>query len=123
MVTRVLCRMEGDKNKNPAVWRGSCARVARGCKVLEGDVVILETARCRRRGRRALLALAVAAGTAAGLLALLLTAAVAATATVAAAKHLQLAGDDVRRVALYAVLVGVLVRAQRAFDVDLSAFL
>src|SRR5690606_20536329 len=47
-----------------------------------------------------------------------------AAATLAhAAKHLHLVGDDVGRVAFDALLVGVLVGAQRAFDVDLAALL
>src|SRR5690606_38934160 len=43
-----------------------------------------------------------------------------ATAVTASAQHLHFAGDDVRRVAFDALLVGVLVGAQRALDVDLG---
>src|SRR5690606_31828251 len=49
------------------------------------------------------------------------TAATAGTTLAGTAQHLHLAGDDVGAVALDAVLVGVLVGAQAALDVDLAA--
>ena len=48
---------------------------------------------------------------------------VAATAAIAAAQHLHLLGDDVDRVALDAVLVGVLAVLQAPLDVDRLALL
>src|SRR5690606_5423567 len=56
--------------------------------------------------------------------ALVVAATAAALATLAtAAEHLHLVGDDVCAVALDAVLAGVLVGAQRPFDVDLAPLL
>src|SRR5690606_9084302 len=101
----------------------------------EWDVVVAEAVvellrrRCRRGRclapaprRRGLArpALVVAAATAA---ALVVTATATLAALASAAEHLHLVGDDVGAVALDAVLAGVLVGAQRAFDIDLAALL
>src|SRR4029079_5855181 len=92
-------------------------------------IVVLEAVRrLLRRGtrRRRRTAAARRTATAAALAAIAAVTAgdTALTASAArTAEHLHLVRDDVGRVALDAVLVGVLVRAQRAFDVHLPALL
>src|SRR5690606_14336947 len=100
-------------------------RQRRGCS-LERDVVVaeavVEAAFCRRLGRlrRGVALLATAAVLAARCGAALRTL-TAAFATAAATQHLHLVGDDVGAVALLAVLPGVLVVADLAFDIHLRA--
>src|SRR5690606_39274641 len=90
------------------------------------DVVVaeavVEAAFCRRLGRlrRGVALLATAAVLAARCGAALRTL-TAAFATAAATQHLHLVGDDVGAVALLAVLPGVLVVADLAFDIHLRA--
>src|SRR5690606_13823765 len=56
-----------------------------------------------------------------GLLALRTIAATATAAFTTAAQHLHFVGNDVRGVLLHAILTGVLVVTQAAFDVDRAA--
>src|SRR5690606_23585330 len=112
---------------------GNAAATALGRS--ERDVVVREAAVVElRAGRRTTgrtahggtgtLALAARSGGVAPAALVVTTAAATAGArpTLAAtAQHLHLAGDDVGGVALDAVLAGVLVGAQRTFDVDLAA--
>src|SRR5262245_6292238 len=72
--------------------------------------------------RRAGLAATTAAARTAAATTTVVTAAAAAHAATAAVEHLHFVGDDFRGVAVLALLVLPLARAQRAFDVDLAAF-